>query len=35
MTSRYVHPDSDSIQKGFDRVTEAGYINNALSGAPK
>ena len=30
MTSRYVHPDSDSIQKGFDRVTDAGYMHNAL-----
>jgi integrase len=30
MTSRYVHPDSDSIQEGFDRVTEAGYMNHTL-----
>jgi len=29
-TSRYVHPDSDSIQKCFDRVTEAGYMHRAL-----
>ena len=30
MTSRYVHPDSDSIERGFDRVTQAGYMNPAL-----
>jgi integrase len=30
MTDRYVHPQADAIQKGFDRVTEAGYMHNAL-----
>lgn len=30
MTDRYVHPQADAIQKGFDRVTDTGYMNPLL-----